>query len=595
MATKATLINSAGNKVVVESGSQQAQQYFSQGYQLMGSSGKYVAPATTSAPAATPTPTPTPVVQPLPVVSQPAATPVQTPVASSPSVQPVVNTPAAPTPASNPQSTLLYYKDGTTNEVPNIDVSYWKTQGWSTEPIATPAAAPVVKTPENNAATPATENISSIIDPSVLAKPGIANLVASGVAFNETDAKNFAFANGDSNYQQYIGGVGGKTNPLYIGSTNWANLQKQYTPYQLAQSTTKTKDGIYWNPNVNIAEVPREDPINQINSDAKKLAEIVSGAKSEADKFSNEAAKTAVKPELSSDTKTNESSLMAMLQNTYGDSAETIYNDLFNTPDMRAAQSEVNDLKGQLDEYDQQMEELKDDVRREVEGEASDSYISALATVRGEKILKLKRSTQRDYDTALANYNGLKENATNLLTVRTKDAETRYNRLFSMLQLQIQQEGTAFNQEVALANIAMSIPEGRSMTISGQTIKGLKENDNLNVVQFTDASGKTYVIGVDKKTGAQTYKTYIGTSKVAGSGTAEKAVDLQTALYWLSLVKNKDGGYDLNSIPADIRTGVVNVISQNKDKLPTPEKTWWERQKEDVSSGNIWSAINPFD
>jgi len=35
MATKATLINSAGKKVVVDSGSQQAQDYFSQGYQLM--------------------------------------------------------------------------------------------------------------------------------------------------------------------------------------------------------------------------------------------------------------------------------------------------------------------------------------------------------------------------------------------------------------------------------------------------------------------------------------------------------------------------------------------------------------------------------
>lgn len=61
---KATLINSAGKKVVVESGSQEAKQYFGQGYQLMGSSGKYVAPASsvastvkTTTPAATTTPT----------------------------------------------------------------------------------------------------------------------------------------------------------------------------------------------------------------------------------------------------------------------------------------------------------------------------------------------------------------------------------------------------------------------------------------------------------------------------------------------------------------------------------------------------------
>lgn len=50
---KATLINSAGNKVVVDSGSQEAKNYFGQGYQLMGSSGKYIAPVA-------PTPTPAP-------------------------------------------------------------------------------------------------------------------------------------------------------------------------------------------------------------------------------------------------------------------------------------------------------------------------------------------------------------------------------------------------------------------------------------------------------------------------------------------------------------------------------------------------------
>jgi len=43
MATKATLINSAGKKVVVDSGSAQAQSYFSQGYKLMGAT---PAPAT---------------------------------------------------------------------------------------------------------------------------------------------------------------------------------------------------------------------------------------------------------------------------------------------------------------------------------------------------------------------------------------------------------------------------------------------------------------------------------------------------------------------------------------------------------------------
>ena len=70
MATKATLINSAGNKVVVDSGSADAQKYFSQGYQLMGKSGKYETPATNSS---TPTKTTLP-----PATSAPTTTPTST-------------------------------------------------------------------------------------------------------------------------------------------------------------------------------------------------------------------------------------------------------------------------------------------------------------------------------------------------------------------------------------------------------------------------------------------------------------------------------------------------------------------------------------
>ncbi|NCS97403.1 MAG: hypothetical protein GW762_02315, partial [Candidatus Pacebacteria bacterium] len=52
-----------------------------------------------------------------------------------------------------------------------------------------------------------------------LAQEGIANLVSSGKPFSETDAKNFAYSIGESNWQKYVGGIGGQTNPLYIGST----------------------------------------------------------------------------------------------------------------------------------------------------------------------------------------------------------------------------------------------------------------------------------------------------------------------------------------------------------------------------------------
>jgi len=544
----ATLINSAGQKVVVESGSQAAKDYFSKGYQVMGSTGKYN--ATPAAPASNPVAN---AVKP----DQPAAPSLVAP-GGSPAISGDNNQPSSPVAPVSPSAPAN-----------------------NANPAAT--GSPTTKT------TVKTEQPTDFT-----AKPGIAALLASGKAFTEEDAKNYAFAKGDTNYQQYIGGVGGSTNPNYIGATNWTKLQKTYTPYQLIQSTTRTPSGIYWKEGVNIGDIPSVDPNVSINADAKKIADIVSSGKDEAADYAMPDKKEGEK--ISSDADTNENTIMKMLQDNYGSSAESLYNELFNTPEMKSAQSDVTKYKTEIDEYDQQLDELKDDIRSEVEGEASESYISALATVRGDKILKMKRSAQRNYDTALANYNGIKENATNLLSVKTADANNRYTRLFSMLQLQIQQEGTEFNQELALNQLALQIPEGRSMTINGNTVTGLKENDNLNVVQFTDASGKTYVVGVDKKTGAEKYKTYIGTAKVSGSGTEDQSVDLDTALYWLSLVKNKDGSYDMESIPTNIRKGVVNVISKNKDALKTKEeKSWWERQVEDVSSGSFWSAINPFD
>jgi hypothetical protein len=584
MATKATLINSSGKKVVVDSGSAQAQSYFSQGYQLMGASGQYMAAATK--PAATPAPT----------VASAVATPTATPAPAAPIVAPAATPAAAPAaakttpanPAANQnQNTTLYYKDGTQNIVPSGDVSYWVGQGWST---AKPGAAPAAATDKNKygqtmeeANDPANwkNGVYSPANKSAVDTASIATSISSGAAFDEATAKLYASSKGESNWQQYVGGIGGKANANYIGSTNWANLQKQYTPYQLEKATVRTKDGIYWNPDVNIGQIPRVDPVTQINADTKKLAEVVSGAKETADPFATTEKKT---PELSTDADTNESQLLSMLQDQYGDSAEKLYEELFNTPEMKSAQQDVVDLKSEIDGYDQQIDELKDDIRTEVEGEAPESYITALATVRGEKILKLKRSAQREYDTALANYNGIKENATNLLSVKSKDADTRYNRMFQMLQLQIQQEGTAFNKEVAIANIAMSLPENRSITIGDTTVKGLKENDDLNVVQFTEANGKTYVIGVNKKTGVQVYKQYIGTAKVGGSGSVSPVTELNNYNATQELARIKDYNTKLSS-------GAIDIAYDEKGNSFYYDKPAYDAANKEATSGFLWGAL----
>lgn len=414
-------------------------------------------------------------------------------------------------------------------------------QQTANQPVASPVQnnqniSPTVSETQNVAAPEKTQQQDTAAP-----QNGIDILVASGRPFNEEEAKSYAYAKGEQNWQQFVGGTAGNPNPNYIGATNWAQLQKTYTPYQLEKSIIRTKNGIFWNPDVNIGELPPVDPAQSINNDAKKLAEVATNANEKADKFSKETTDTTIdtgKTSLETDYK---SEVMSMLQSSVGGNAEKLYNELYNTPEMKSAQSDVNSLKSKIDEYDQQIDELEEDIRREVEGEATESYITALATIRGQKILKMKRDAERQYNTAVSVYNGLKENANNLLQVRTKDSDTRYNQLFSMLQYESQQKQIDFSNKMTMLNFAQGLAEGRSVTMpDGTIVKGLKENDNLNVMSITEANGKTYAIGIDKKTGETKYKTYLGQSKVSGGGedsAAKKLAELK-ATEELSIMSN---------------------------------------------------------
>lgn len=346
--------------------------------------------------------------------------------------------------------------------------------------------------------------------------------------------------NADPAYKNYAKQAGlniSNINPLYIGATNWAALQKKYTPYQLEQATIRTKDGIFWNENVNIGEIPPANPQDQINADTKTIANLITDAKAGADKTTVKSDK----PVIADDAATNEDTLMDMLAGQYGNqSAEAIYNELYNSPEMKSAQADVIEYQRKNDEYDQQIEDLKDDIRTEVEGEAPESYITALATVRGDKILKAKRANQIDLTAAQSTLTNLKENASNLLQVRTKDNDTRYNNLFQMLQLQIQQKQFDFNSQMSMLNFAQGLSEGRTMTMpDGTIIKGLKENDNINAMSFTDSKGNTYVKGIDKKTGAVLYNTYLGKSSVGGGSQITPVQELANYNATRELANNK--------------------------------------------------------
>lgn len=50
---------------------------------------------------------------------------------------------------------------------------------------------------------------------------------------------------------------GARDNPLYLGPTNFSNIQKQYTPYQIEQATERNANGdIFWKQGVDISKIP---------------------------------------------------------------------------------------------------------------------------------------------------------------------------------------------------------------------------------------------------------------------------------------------------------------------------------------------------
>lgn len=55
---------------------------------------------------------------------------------------------------------------------------------------------------------------------------------------------------------------GARNSPLYIGPTNFSTIQKQYTPYQIEQATTRDSSGnIFWKQGVNISDIPASAPL----------------------------------------------------------------------------------------------------------------------------------------------------------------------------------------------------------------------------------------------------------------------------------------------------------------------------------------------
>lgn len=343
----------------------------------------------------------------------------------------------------------------------------------------------------------------------------------------------------------------------YITSTEYSNLKNKYTAYQIEQSTMRDSNGdIYFTKDINT--IPRQ-PVEKIDeSILNDISSAVEGGISEGKKEDETYSKT------TTENKVNE---------TKYESPSTIYSKFYDTPEMSSAKSDLQVKKDKLTAFDAQIEDLKSDIKKEVKGEASESYISALASVRGEDILKQKRQAQIDYDNSLNTYNSIISKAENGYKLYLEDQNFRMKEV----QAAADAQEAKFGRIMDLADLALKIPQGQSLTIGGEKLTGLKENDSIKTVDFTDATGNKYVFAYDKNTGKQLYKTYIGKEKT-GTGTGTETMTVDQAKLWLQLSKDKDGVISIESIPSAKRDAIVKTITANPTAFKdTSEKTFFEK------------------
>ena len=195
----------------------------------------------------------------------------------------------------------LTYKDGTTNTVPEADVSYWKSQGWNDTPAMSPQDAA-------NAA-----KYSTPPPP------------------NDPASKS-----------------GARANELYIGPTNFSNLQKQYTPYQLEQATVRDASGnISWKQGVDISKVPTAPPTTPFTPPATPPPATTDNVSGTA---------TATAPTVTKDTSPMDAFALAQSEaaKTYLTGIKSAMDGLLakqqemETAAKKAAEEKVNTLKGRL-------------------------------------------------------------------------------------------------------------------------------------------------------------------------------------------------------------------------------------------------------
>jgi hypothetical protein len=368
---------------------------------------------------------------------------------------------------------------------------------------------------------------------------------------------------------------------LSINSPVWNDLtiNGQMTPQQQAAYDTYQADR----------------SVNDINAHMTFTGELISGAQLKADEYRI--------AQLSTEARVSDlEQAIAGVMSTPLPSALNLYQKyIAQNPKLNELNSQAIELNKEIKKIDVETLYLRDEITDLVDGEAHQGYIDALASQKASELYKKKSMLLLEMDTVTSQLQYEQNISEKMIEFETQDSQTKYNQMLQLMnfgldmakfQNQMSREGLQdqlsianFNMDVAdfnsdqaqqlldnqmkvaqwkqniindnkaeaqqmvenemkLQEFLFDIPEGQIVTLSSGVYVGMGSDRDVSVNQLIEPDGDTWVIGYDKNTGEEIYRTLIGSTTPKYAGQTGQDDPLNQLIYkqTLSDIQDIQGG-----------------------------------------------------
>jgi spore coat assembly protein SafA len=373
---------------------------------------------------------------------------------------------------------------------------------------------------------------------------GIEKLLQSERPFSATDAKNYAYATGKSNWQEFVGKTGSQLTAQ--GAANSAPAPASGAVHSVVKGDSlgaiAKKYGVnladllqanpqITNPNLifpgDQINIPTLNSANDLEAQINNTQKETKGVLDKANEKDSTGRKSAGldEEEYKPDVTTNFKKFSALEK----------YNEFFGD------NSAIKGLKDKVISVDKQLTDLQNlednfvkDIRKEVSGEAPESYIQALASERASDLYPRKAALLSEKKMLEAQLANEEETAKMKLTLSLQDEENTMNRLkmyaeagialdaesFAAADKALGASGVAKQYYAAIKaekkaktdedkldlmtkiiNIQKDLPLGKTFTFGGATYESLSDpTENIQYFSETNAAGEKVIIAYDKTT-----------------------------------------------------------------------------------------------